>query len=1359
MNSGSLIAILTVIAVMQSVTPVIADTVTHFEYSNHDQPVRIWIEDESNTKFQDTMTTYDEAGHQRIVRRRATFGTDDNTHDEVTETIYTVTGLVASINRTGPNSTTASTINTYDKLGRVINVDAPEGQETQYVYDASGNIQFTKVRFDAGANDFLVTEVQYDALNRPVKVIDPDLHYVITAYDSQSRPRETIAYDSTDAKLVRRTFVYDKAGRTIQTARFADAASTASSPNTALDQVTDTTYDADGRSLTSTTYGSTGSSVTTSTYDAIGRSETHTDPEGNSTQWVYKANGLLNQRIVDDFGSETPRTFNHFYDDAYRLSEQREGTSQTRSTFYAYDTLDRRTSMTDAEGVESQTVFDLLGRQVREIEAVGTSFERITDSIFDRLGRMIGLAAYEVAADVPTSPPLDWASATTGQLTRYTYDLANRRTMIAYPDNTATNPTTDIVSIVYDNASRPTQKTDQRGIITDFTYNGRGLVLTKTAGLNKTTFHYDGIGRLTQADNGLTTNPNYFSKTEFIYNDLSQLTQEKQTNGNTLGLVLGVKTLDYEYDPSGNRTLVEYPLDVGVELMMTIDKLGRTTDILSTVSGTTNGLVEYQYEGQFVAKRRVKTDATSPTWIETTFGHDVFRRTDLIANEVNSDDPRLLAGFEFDFDDVGNRLATYGAGNPKADQDIIFAYDNLNRLNAANYPDGTELFNYDLLGNRDGDGVGTNGYGYLDSRPGGVDKTYGANNAANEYSTVAGNAVEYDAAGNLIFDEHGIAYEYNENNLIRFIYDENGASIDGYDLGTDTLYVEFTYDALGRRIYKRDYSIGDGFGVITLFVYDGQNVIAEYDLSAATSYSPVLVRDYLHGSTYIDERIATRDLASAGDPAYYYLLKELYSVAGLTDNTGTMVEAYAYDAYGKVTPYSVQMVNCDVTGDADDDCDVDLADFELFQLCYHPTGGIPAGCPSSVEAKLDLDNDNDVDLTDLAAFASAGTGPTGDFLATGDWDDSGTVDTTDAEAFVSTCYSGAGTSISSNGCRVFDFDGDGDVDIGDYGALLSLLGTSTSTNNEFQLTAIDRSTKNPYFFTGRRLDWIDYGETELNQHYHYRARDYDGERFLQRDPIRYIDSYNAYQYVRGRPTVFVDPTGRYASSGTWKGRLGATSDRYWSSTTQASFIPSKALLNSCCSKIGIVQIARTVYTISGWRIGLDNNEWHIDGLDDPYFSPVRWKRKHGTKHPPEHRDEPGAGIESFVGESGEQPTHLYQHFETCAVCTEGCYLNRKILSCYRWGHSYRRNSVKRDKNGKIVSARFTITRYASIGRSESGKVGQGDQQRLDLLPNKRVKEPAWIIEGPGHGPSKNFRKLVAPKLKPCPKSNSKNGAP
>ena len=45
--------------------------------------------------------------------------------------------------------------------------------------------------------------------------------------------------------------------------------------------------------------------------------------------------------------------------------------------------------------------------------------------------------------------------------------------------------------------------------------------------------------------------------------------------------------------------------------------------------------------------------------------------------------------------------------------------------------------------------------------------------------------------------------------------------------------------------------------------------------------------------------------------------------------------------------------------------------------------------------------------------------------------------------------------------------------------------------------------------------------------YHYRARAYraDAGRFVQRDPVRYVDSSNMYSYVRGRPLNAIDPLG------------------------------------------------------------------------------------------------------------------------------------------------------------------------------------------------------------------------------------------
>ncbi len=61
---------------------------------------------------------------------------------------------------------------------------------------------------------------------------------------------------------------------------------------------------------------------------------------------------------------------------------------------------------------------------------------------------------------------------------------------------------------------------------------------------------------------------------------------------------------------------------------------------------------------------------------------------------------------------------------------------------------------------------------------------------------------------------------------------------------------------------------------------------------------------------------------------------------------------------------------------------------------------------------------------------------------------------------------------------------------------------------------------NPYFFTGRRLDF----ETGL---YYYRARMVSPHlgRFLQTDPIGYADGINWYAYVGNNPVIFVDPWG------------------------------------------------------------------------------------------------------------------------------------------------------------------------------------------------------------------------------------------
>ncbi|MBN1512737.1 MAG: hypothetical protein JXB13_12045, partial [Phycisphaerae bacterium] len=108
-----------------------------------------------------------------------------------------------------------------------------------------------------------------------------------------------------------------------------------------------------------------------------------------------------------------------------------------------------------------------------------------------------------------------------------------------------------------------------------------------------------------------------------------------------------------------------------------------------------------------------------------------------------------------------------------------------------------------------------------------------------------------------------------------------------------TAYIAFAYDALGRRI-ERTVDSGGASVEVTRYYYDGQNVVVETDADEAPH------RSFMHGSQYIDERVLTR-LPTGQE--YYYLPRELYSVAALTDETGTIVEAATYDTYGQVAVY------------------------------------------------------------------------------------------------------------------------------------------------------------------------------------------------------------------------------------------------------------------------------------------------------------------------------------------------------------------------------------------------------------------------------------------------------------------------
>ena len=289
----------------------------------------------------------------------------------------------------------------------------------------------------------------------------------------------------------------------------------------------------------------------------------------------------------------------------------------------------------------------------------------------------------------------------------------------------------------------------------------------------------------------------------------------------------------YNHDPAGNRTALTYP--GGESLSYTPTPL----DQVDTVTLNGSPLVDYAYHGggHRLASRTVTTDATSPTSYVTSIDYDSHRRTDAIGNTLDTGGtPETLAAFGYTHDLNGNPLTRSADGLTEfAADDRVFGLDSLDRLTGTQYAetDTDEQTLFDLVGNRE-----------RHTDRAGETLDFALANPANEYATIGGVAVTYDAAGNLARDEDGRYYDYDEQNRLTEIRADNGT----------TVLARYRYDALGRRITFEDPVAGR----VVRYYYDGSRVIEERDAGDAR------LRYHVNGAQYIDERVATYAEAPAG---------------------------------------------------------------------------------------------------------------------------------------------------------------------------------------------------------------------------------------------------------------------------------------------------------------------------------------------------------------------------------------------------------------------------------------------------------------------------------------------------------------
>ena len=709
----------------------------------------------------------------------------------------------------------------------------------------------------------------------------------------------------------------------------------------------------------------------------------------------------------------------------------------------------------------------------------------------------------------------------------------------------------------YDSSNNTTSQTVQGDATTStatttYTYNSLGEPLTVTDPLgNVTTNAYDGHGNLTSVTQPRPNGGTNASVTQFGYNTLGQLVTitDPLSHVTTItytpaGLIYTITDMQshvtaYGYDAHGNRTSV---LDAANQLTtFAYDAMDRLTTITypDRTSTTTFG---YDSRGR-------RTSVTDQNGKTTTYAYDDADRLTSVTDA--STPPNVTAyGYDtennltsitdanqnqtvFEYDQFGrvkktnfpsSNIETYGydANNnliSKTDrkgQTIQYVYDVLNRLTRKQYQDSTEVdYVYDLVGKiqQVTDPTGTYAFAYDN-----MGRLIGTTTNYNFLpSKTFSTSYSYDAASNRTGftdpEQGSTTYAYDTLNRLQTLTPPVAISSGSFGFG---------YDALSRRT-----SLTRPNNITTAYSYNNLSYLQSvlHQLSGST----------IDGATYVTDSTGNRtsktDQRTAVTTTYGY--DNIYQLLSATPSSGTAenytydpagnrlssagVASYSYNSSNELTSSSAATYGYDLNGNAitkNDSTGITTYawDFEnrltsvtlpgsvgTVTFKYDPFGRRIYKTSANVTSVFAYDRQN------LIEEANATGTPVARYLQTQNIDEPLAMFRSSTTSYYHTDGLGSVTSLSDGAgtlARTYGYDAFGNQ-----------TSSSGSLSNSFQ-------------FTARESD----AETRL---YYYRARYYDTStgRFLNEDPIRFVEGENFYKYARNQPTYFRDPSGRASIGG------------------------------------------------------------------------------------------------------------------------------------------------------------------------------------------------------------------------------------
>ncbi len=968
---------------------------------------------------------------------------------------------------------------------------------------------------------------------------DSERHFV---YDSAGRVvREFIVEVGDQNKVLEDTRrEYDELGRAWRVRELATPGSATvlddeTTFDNTKDRITETGFDQQGNVTSVRRKATSGDALTQHAYDFADRRTSTTDPESGLTEYDHDDRGNVT-KMTDPVGNEARFDF----DAAGRQTLERryESTTLDLKVTRAFDSRDNLIQELAAESDDTaltlkQWEYDSLGRKSRQIwradataspaSPVDLTADRVTDFTYDGDSTRV-----ETQTSYAGSPAV-------ARTTQYDYDAIGRLEMI-------TDPELNTESRTYDEHLRLRTRTytelllAARSYTYDYDIFGR-LKSEKADGPPEftTCYAYDALDRriemvdakdiqtlyeyttfseeakLTENARGLE--PRSVDK---VYDQLGFLVMETIDDGDGV-----TESTIYDYDLVGRRELIDfceptsgswvYGYDAGGRMNQRTDPRGQVT------------IYTHNWRGQVLTK-------TVDSTLQETFAYNPLGWMTLAQRDASN----KVDYTHDDFGQIDTETQTV-AGVAKL---VDHGFNQLGERDALDYPLDTGIaltFGRDQRGQVvaiDNNLAALATYAYA-----GQFVTDRAVKTPSVTATWITQHIDYDvhrrqtditnssdiASVVTVLDDYSYTFDEVSNretasragatqiaDAIDYDYDELHR-LTRADYGDASSEV-FALDLLGNRDFfdDRDGSRTD---------YGENNCVNEYPTITPSANAPVydlagnlVTTEWGYQLTYDYEQ----RLVAVRDPGSVVLATYAYDANGrrTREDKAGQTTLFVYDASSVIAEY-------DGAGNLQRSY-IHGANYVDEHLVLEEATGPAAGTYVYLTAALhSVTGLVDEAGTAVVRYTYDAYGlPRTITLAPGDVNGDGVSDDADWQLLAANL---AGPDFTLG---PLDIDGDSDADLADFAAL------QTAFAEAIVLPL------NPYLFTGRRLDFDLRDETVASAAYpsgvpvftlyHYRARAYDPwhGRFVQRDPLLYEDSYNAYLYALANPGLYQDPTGQ-----------------------------------------------------------------------------------------------------------------------------------------------------------------------------------------------------------------------------------------